>query len=164
MTLSAASLEKLPCHVDFPHIFSIALFFFISIFRLKEAAWPSGLRRYCFELQASVRSCRLEVEFGPGLGQADLSIWLGQCPDDLLTSYATLLALWVGDGNKCNTGSSVQSIWRSFRILCCLVIGDSSGNRGCGYHWRRQLHLGCRCLHHSPAGILLHGGPSIQSL
>ena len=35
-TLTAASLKKLPCHVDFPHISSIALFLiFISYFELR---------------------------------------------------------------------------------------------------------------------------------
>ena len=28
--MTAASLEKLPCHVDFPHISSIALFTYIN--------------------------------------------------------------------------------------------------------------------------------------
>ena len=30
--MRAASLEKLPCHVDFPHISSIALLIFYQIF------------------------------------------------------------------------------------------------------------------------------------
>ena len=33
VTLRAASLEKLPCHMHFPHIFSIALFFIILDFK-----------------------------------------------------------------------------------------------------------------------------------
>ena len=30
--MTAASLKKLPCHVDFPHISLIALFFILSVF------------------------------------------------------------------------------------------------------------------------------------
>ena len=40
MTPRAASLEKLPCQVDFPHIFSIALFYLGPPSHLVHASFP----------------------------------------------------------------------------------------------------------------------------
>ena len=61
VTLRAASLEKLPCQVDFPHISSIAFFMYLFIY-LCHASWQKE-KRYRPEIRY-IRSSRLHLETG----------------------------------------------------------------------------------------------------
>ena len=60
-TLRAASLEKLLCQVDFPHISSIAFFMYLFIY-LCHASWQKE-KRYRPEIRY-IRSSRLHLETG----------------------------------------------------------------------------------------------------
>ena len=51
--MTAASLEKLPCHTDFPHISSIALFKFLVIY-LENGSMEGMARFVVFEASLAI--------------------------------------------------------------------------------------------------------------
>ena len=61
MTLSAASLEKLPCHVNFPHISSIALFI-VDLFKEFKENLPdsASLKFHSSRVQSLFINIRLD--------------------------------------------------------------------------------------------------------
>ena len=62
MTLRAASLEKLPCHVDFPHISAIALFF--SLFLIfKKMLRSDGNKQNMFFKSLVIFESGYEINF-----------------------------------------------------------------------------------------------------